>query len=445
MVEVPDPGLSALPDPPNGPPRPSRARFLRLFVVDVSPLRASPAFRWLFFGQIGAIVSRQILVVAVPYEVFIRTDSTLLVGLVGLVQVPPLVIFSFLGGVVADALDRRMVLVVVEALMALTCIGLALNVGSGQLWPIFVLIAVNAAISGVEAPAKSAVVPALVPPGSQAAAFSVHQSLNQTLQVVGPAAAGVLLATSGLQFTYLLAAAAGMATAVALIPLGERRPEGTPGRMTVGSAVEGWRHLRRVPLLQQMMLIDFTAMVFGTPRALFPAMGTVALGGDAATVGLLYAAPGAGAMVGALTGGWIPQVRRQGRAIVVAVVAYGAAIAAFGLTRSLVLALVILAISGAADIVSNVFRATLLQSVVPDHLRGRVNAFKGAMSGGGPRLGDATAGAAASAAGSSAAIVVGGIAVMASTAAIARFGRDIWTQDVDDTDPQHRGATDAVS
>jgi predicted MFS family arabinose efflux permease len=418
---------------PHRPPAPRRlSAGLRLLFVDITPLRTSTGFRWLFLGQIGGIVSRQMLVVAVPFEVYDRTGSTLQVGLVGLVQVAPIVIFSFVGGVIADATDRRTVLVVVEVLMALSCLGFALNTTSTQLWLIYVLIAFNAALIGIESPTKNAVIPSLLEPSQIASAYSLHQSLNQTLQVVGPALAGVIVAHSGIQVSYLAAAACGAVSAVALVFLGARRPSGEPGRLTVGAAVDGWRYLRRVPLLQQIMLIDLSAMVFGMPRALFPAMGTGPLGGNAATVGLLYAAPGAGAMLGALTAGWVPAVRRQGRAIVIAIVVYGLLIAGFGLSRTLPLALLLLALAGAADVVSNVFRSTVLQMTVPDHLRGRVSAFKGALSGSGPRLGDAEAGTIASLTTPTVSIVSGGIVSSGFAVLIAWFGRDIWRQHADE-------------
>lgn len=415
-------------------------RALRAVVVDVAPLRTSHGFRWLFAGQAGAQLARQLLVVAVPYQVFVLTGSSLLVGMVGLVQIAPLIAFSVLGGTAADAFDRRRLLQLVEILMALTCVGFALNAGaSAALWPIFVLIALNAAVAGAESPARTAMIPSLVSPAQLPSAFALNQTLNQTAQVVGPALAGVIIARLGIGAAYWLSAGAGLFTALALIPLGPQKPEGATGRITLQATVEGWRYLRSVPLLQQTFLIDLNAMVFGMPRALFPVIGTVVLGGDAATVGLLHAAPGAGALAGAVTTGWVGRIRRQGRAVVVAVCVWGAAIAAFGLTRNLTAALLLLAIAGAADVVSNVFRNTILQMAVPDALRGRLTAFKVALAGGGPRLGDAEAGAVAALTTPTISVVSGGLASVIGTVLIAWRGRDIWSQSTDDPAPPIEG------
>ncbi|HSK96582.1 MAG TPA: MFS transporter [Euzebyales bacterium] len=404
-------------------------RVLRAAVVDITPLRTSRGFRWLYFGQAGAELSRELLIVAVPYQVFVLTGSSLLVGMVGLVQIAPLTVCSILGGTAADAFDRRRLLLLVEIGMALTSIGFAVNSDeAAALWPIFVLIAINAGIHGVESPTRSAVIPALVPHGQLPAAFALHQTLHKTAQVVGPALAGVLIARYSLTVTYWLSAVASVATTIALLPLGSQRPVGASGRITVTAIREGWRYLRKVPVLQQVMLIDLNAMVFGMPRALFPVVGTVLLGGDAATVGLLHAAPGAGALVGAVTTGWVSAVRRQGRIVVCAVVLWGAAIVGFGLTRNLAVAVVLLALAGAADVISNVFRNTILQATLPDSLRGRVTAFKVAMSGGGPRLGDAESGAVAALTTPTISIVSGGLASIAGAALIGWWGRALWDQ-----------------
>lgn len=417
---------------------------LKALIVDVTPLRASRGFRWLYVGQTLAHLARQLLVVAVPYQVFVLTDSSLLVGAVGLVQIAPLVGCAILGGAAADTFDRRRVLMVVELSMSVISVGLAVNAGpSAALWPIFVLIAVNAGLTGVEAPTRASIIPSLVAPGQLPSAFALNATLNQTAQVVGPAIAGVLIARLGIGAAYWASAAASVGTVLALIPLGPRRPEGAGARVTVGAIVEGWRYLRGVPLLQQLMLIDLNAMVFGMPRALFPVIGTVILGGDATTVGMLHAAPGAGALAGALTTGWVSAVRRQGRVVVLGVCVWGLAIVGFGMTRSVPVALALLAVAGAGDVMSNVFRNALLQARVPDALRGRVTAFKVALSGGGPHLGDAEAGTVAALTTPTVSVLSGGVASVVGAVLIAWRGRALWEQT---TDPgsfghQERGAS----
>ena len=195
--------------------------------------------------------------------------------------------------------------------------------------------------------------------------------------------------------------------------------------------LEGWRFLVSKPVLAQIMALDVVAMVFGLPRALFPLIGTVVLGGDASTVGLLHAAPAVGALAAALTAGWVSSVRYQGRAIVLAVVGYGVAIIAFGFTRSLWPALVCLALAGVADLISTVFRSSLQQLSVPEPLRGRVSAVKVALSGAAPRFGDAEAAAVAQVVSPMFSVVSGGLLSIVGALSIAWRGRTIWNHVVD--------------
>lgn len=413
--------------------RSHRFRFLRVAVVDVTALRVSVPFRWLYIGQVGIHFGRQILVVAVPLQVFELTGSSLIVGMVGLVQTLPLLMASLIGGTVADAFDRRKVLVSTQLFSAVVTAGLALNSGAeGRLWPIFALMAVNAATMGVESPTRTAIIPTVVPRVHMASAFAISQTLTQTAAVVGPAVAGLLIARLGTGPVYWIAVAVTLAGALAAIPLGALPPEGGGGRVGLSAAVEGWRFLRSRPLLQHVMLIDFNAMVFGLPRALFPYIGTVTMGGDAATVGLLNAAPGAGALVAALTTGWVSMVKRQGRMVVLAVVVWGLSIMAFGFTTHLETALVLLAVAGAGDVISNVFRATILQLGLPDAFRGRVTSFKVMLSGAGPRLGDFEAGAVAAVTTPQFAVISGGAASVIGAVLIAWRGRTLWTQNADE-------------
>ena len=417
------------------PPR-KRFNFLRTAIVDTTPLRVSRQYRWLFTGQAGYQFARQILVAAVPIHIFQLTGSSLQVGLVGLIQTLPLVIFSLVGGAAADTFDRRNVLRAMQLVMFATCAALALNASAGSaLWPIYALMAVNAGITGMESPTRTAMIPALVARDEVASAFALNQTLNQTASVVGPAVGGLLIAQFGIAPAYWAAAAASLAAAMTMIPFGPMPPTHTGGRVNLAAIGEAWRYLRKRPLLQQTMLIDLNAMVFGMPRALFPAIGTVILGGDAATVGLLIAAPGAGAFVAALTAGWVSKIRRQGRVVILAVAIWGLAIIGFGFTRSLAVALILLAIAGAGDIISNVFRATILQLALPDEVRGRVTAFKVVISGSGPRLGDAEAGAVATVTNPPFAVVSGGIACLIGTILIAWRGRALWDQRSTDIAP----------
>jgi MFS family permease len=388
---------------------------------DVTPLRESRQYRLLYAGELLAFVGSQLTVVAVPLQVYLLTRSSLAVGLVGLAQLGPLLVCSLVGGAVVDAVDRRVLLVWVQLARGALGVGLVANAlrPTPMLWPLYVLTAAAAGLQAVDMPARTAAIPSLVRRELLPAAAALHQILMQVGLVAGPALAGLVVARTGLAAAYgievaAFAAASLLAAALRPLPPGEgAAPAG------IASIREGLRFLRGRRALQGTFLIDLNAMVFGMPRALFPALGTGLFHGGPGTVGLLYAAPGAGALLGALTAGWVGGVRRQGRAVLVAVTVWGAAITVFGLVTWLPLALVLLAVAGAADVVSAVFRNTILQLTVPDGLRGRLAAIHIGVVTGGPRLGDAEAGAVAAVAGPRFSVVSGGLACLAGVALIA--------------------------
>jgi MFS family permease len=400
----------------------------RRLIVDLTPLRESPRFRILYVGQLLAHFGRQITIVAVPYQVFLLTGSTLAVGALGIAQFIPLMAMSLLGGAVADAFDRRKLLVAGHVLLAVTAIGLMLNASATEpaLWPLYALSALNAALSAVTTPARMAAIPALLRRELLPSGFALNSTMHEVAAAIGPALAGLLIARYSLPFTYAAEAVAFAAAAFTLLRIGPLRPEGGGRAVTVSSIAEGLRYLRSQPLLQSGFLIDLNAMIFGMPHALFPALGTGVFGGDASTVGLLYAAPGIGALIAALTSGWVGSVSRRGRVVVIAVVVWGIAITVFGFVGQLPVALALLAMAGGADVVSAVFRNTILQLVVPDALRGRLSAVHTAVVGGGPRLGDLEAGAVAALTSVRFSVVSGGIACIIGALAIARFMPQLW-------------------
>ncbi len=237
--------------------------------------------------------------------------------------------------------------------------------------------------------------------------------------MVGPALAGLILSAAGLSAVYWLDVASFLVSFVSVLGFGPQPPSEGARQASWRSIKEGFAYVRGRQVIQGVYLLDLNAMVFGMPRALFPAIGIDVFHGGARTVGLLYAAPGAGALVGAITTGWVSRIRRQGRAVIVAVVIWGAAITAFGLVAALWLALVLLAIAGWADVVSAVFRNTILQIAVPDRLRGRLSAVQIAVVQGGPRLGDLESGAVAELSSVTLSVVSGGIACMAGAFVLA--------------------------
>jgi MFS family permease len=392
-------------------------------LADVTPLRVSRDFRVLFAGSAISYLGRQLTVVAIPFQVFLITRSSLAVGMVGLVTVFPLVALSLAGGAIADAVDRRKLLLVTQILSASTSAGLALNAGSSspRLWPIYVLAALSAGLAGVDLPARNAVIPKLVGRELFPSAAALSQIQYQTGQVVGPALAGLVIGHVSIAAAYWIDVASFVAAVVAVLAIAPQPPEGGGTKASLASIGEGLRYLKGRRLLVSTFLIDIDAMVFGMPRALFPALGTQFFGGGAATVGLLYAAPGAGALLGALTTGWVGRVRRQGWAVIVAVAIWGAAIAGFGLVPWLPLALALLAVAGAADVISAVFRNTILQLSVPDALRGRLSSVHIAVVTGGPQIGDAEAGAVAALTSARTSVVSGGLACILGVLVLVRF------------------------
>jgi MFS family permease len=391
--------------------------------MDLTPVRRSRDFRALISGLGVSTLGTQLTAVAVPYQVYGITHSSLYVGLVSLAQLFPLIFGSLFGGSVVDSVDRRRLLLLVEAIAAASSAGLALNSDFGPaLWPLFVFPAVSAALSGVDSAARNAMVPRMVGLELVPASNAMFQALFQTGSIVGPAAAGLLLAGAGVRVVYWLNVASFGVAMLAVLRISPQPPTvtgaGRPGLRSIGEVL---RFVRRSQTVQGAYLIDLNAMVFGLPRALFPALGVTVFGGGATTVGLLYAAPGAGALLGALSSGWVGRIRRQGLAVIFAVVVWGLAITGFGLVRWLPLALALLAVAGWADMISAVFRNTIIQFSGPESMRGRLMGVQMAVVAGGPRLGDLESGAVATAFGDTFAVVSGGLACIAGALAVARL------------------------
>ena len=403
--------------------RTAAGRTARKLLLDVQPLRESREYRLLYFGQLVSFFGRQLTVVASAYQVFLLTDSSFVVGMLSLAQLGPLIVCSLVGGALADAMDRRKLLLGTQAALALTSLGLVANAmrDDPALWPIFVCTAAAAGLSGVDAPTRSAALPTLVRRDQVPAAAALNQTQIQLATVLGPAIAGLVIANVSLSAAYWIDVVTFGAAIVTLLAMAPMVPAGGGTRAGFSSIGEGLRELRTQPALQGIFLVDINAMVFGMPRALFPQLGTELYGGGAATVGLLYAAPGFGALAGALTTGWVTGVRWPGRAVLAAVAVWGLAIAGFGVATWLPLGLFLLAVAGWADVLSAVFRGTILQLQVPDRLRGRLSALNIAVVTGGPRLGDAEAGAVAAATSARFSVVSGGLACVAGVALIARL------------------------
>jgi MFS family permease len=380
--------------------------------ADVSPLRHSRDFRRLWSGQTISAMGSQLTLVALAYQTFHLTHSTFMVGLLGFVGLIPLLAGALWGGTLADAWDRRRVLTLTQTAMAVAVGGLAVNASLDhpRIWVLFVCAAASAGFQGIDWPARRAALPVLVDPDDVTAAVTLQTTTMALSMVVGPALGGVLIARLGLTPVYLIdvASFAVSLTVVRLLPRLVPTGGGTP--MGLRSMAEGFRHLKSERLLSATYWIDLNAMIFGMPRAVFPALAVHLYGGGAGVVGLLYAAPGAGALVGSLFTGWTARIRHQGRAIAACVVVWGGTIAVVGLVPVLWVGLALLAVAGGADVISAVFRQNVQQRAVPDHLQGRLSGTFFAVVAGGPRLGDLETGVAAAIGGPEFAVWSGGLA-----------------------------------
>jgi predicted MFS family arabinose efflux permease len=351
------------------------------------------------------------------------------------------------GGSLADAFDRRRLLLVTQLSLTATSAGLMVNALSDRpaLWPIYLCTTAAAGLSGVDAPTRAAAIPTLVGRRLVPSAAALNQTLIQLGAVAGPALAGLVIARFSLGAAYAIDVVTFGAAIAALLLMEPMIPLGGGTKAGFGSIAEGLRYLRTQRAVQGTFLVDIVAMVFGMPRALFPQIGTELYGGGAGTVGLLYAAPGVGAFAGAVTTGWVSGVLRPGRAVLIAVAVWGLAIAGFGMATWLPVGLLLLVVAGWADVLSAVFRGTILQLQVPDRLRGRLSAINIAVVTGGPRLGDAEAGAVAALTSAQASVVSGGLACLAGVAVLARVRPELaaWRPPPHDPDEMSGDVDDA--
>jgi MFS family permease len=392
----------------------------RIF-VDTSPLRDSRDFRLLFGGQLVSMLGTQLTVVAIPFQVYSLTHSSLQVGAISLAQLVPFIAGALAAGPIGDSADKRRIMVGTSAAMVLTSGGMALNAAASHpsLLALYLVSALAAALTGFSNTARMAAVPGLVERRHLSAAFAMMQVTFQVGTVVGPALSGILLGI-GLPFVYGLDALSFVVASVTSFLL-QAIPPAHDGKALSPwqSTKEGLRYLRSRQALQGVYLIDVNAMVFGLPRALFPAMAESVFGGGTITLGFLYAAPGVGALVGAVTTGWVANLRRQGLAVIVAVCVWGLAVALFGLVDTLWIALALLAVAGWADVISAVLRNTILQSSIPERFRSRMSAIQMAVVQGGPRLGDMESGAVATLTSIEFSVVSGGLACIVGAAVVA--------------------------
>lgn len=402
------------------------------WAMDTTPLR-NPAYRALFWGIAVTMFGQQMTLVAVPYQVYVMTGSSLLVGFTSIVGLVPLVVFGLLGGAIADVMDRRKLLLITSVGVALTAVGLALQAllpGGGNLALLWVLTAALSGFAAVNQPTRSAVIPTVVGLENVPAANALSMTVRHIGTIAGPLLAGLLIAFGGLSIAYTVDAAGFVVAALLIRKLPPLPPPSVVERVRLGAAVrgvaEGFAFLRTQPVLLMTFVVDVIAMLFAWPAAVFPELSDTRFAGSPNALGWLFAGISIGALLAGVTSGWIGRVDRQGAVVLVAIAVWGVAIVGFGLSPSLVLAVLCLAVAGASDMVSAVLRTSMLQTAAPDEMRGRMQGVFLVVVAGGPRLGDLRAGAMASATGVTVAMVSGGVVIIVAMVVVALVVPSFW-------------------
>jgi MFS family permease len=413
-------------------------------LADTTPLRTRD-FRRLWVAGIVTVIGANLTIFAVPVQLYALTQNSAYVGLSGIFALVPLVVFGLWGGALADAMDRRLLLVIASIGLAVSSVLLWVQaaLGLNNVWVVLCLLSVQQAFYAINSPTRSAAIPRMLPAEQLPAANSLNMTVMQFGAIVGPLMAGVMLNFVDLSTLYLIDAVTCVAPIWATLRLARIPPTGSAqgsSRWGFAAVLDGFRYLAGNRVVLMSFVVDLIAMILGMPRALFPQMAHESFGGPVeggTAMALLSAAMAVGAVAGGLFSGWLPRIRRQGRAVVIAIVVWGVAMVGFGLASGLAgghanallwVALALLAIGGAADMVSAAFRSTILQQAASDELRGRLQGVFTVVVAGGPRLADAVHGAAAAvvgttvtAAGGGALVVVGVVVAAVLVPAFIRY------------------------
>jgi MFS family permease len=449
-------------------PRFQLRQLIRRFTIDTRPLR-HPAYRRLWSSSLVTAVGSQLTAVAVPKQIYDITGSSGWIGIASFFGLAPLIVFGLWGGAIADAVDRRKLMLATNCGVALTSVAFWVQAAAGMrsVWLLAGLTALQQAMFGLNSPARGAAIPRLVPPQELAAANALGATTMLTGALFGPLLAGALIPIIGLSTLYLIdalgltvtlwavfrlpamppirstdesaappeasaASSAPSPSAPSPSPTPSPSPSPSPSptptpapapaparRNGLAEVIEGFRFVSASPLLALSFMVDLIAMVFGLPRALFPQLAATTFSHNHLALGLLYASMPAGALIGGLFSGTYTRLRRHGLMTIVAVTTWGVAITGFGLSGSLPIACAFMALGGAADFVSMVFRGAILQSAAPDEMRGRMQGVFVVVVTGGPRLADLIHGLAGAALGTRTATVAGGLAVIAAVLGLA--------------------------
>lgn len=406
------------PNPVPHPGEPSQPVTARRLAIDLTPLRTSRDFRLLFTSQTVSLFGSMMSFVALPVQMYALTGSSLAVGLLGVAEFVPLILVGLVGGALADYFDRRRMVQVSELLLALASAVLVVNalLSKPHVWVLYACATAVAALSGIKRPSLQAMFPRLVAAELIPAVSALNSLGGTVVNIVGPIAGGLVAASAGPVWAYAANLTTFLLSLGALLRMNAAPPPPDADRPGLRSIIEGLRYAKSRPELMGTYLVDMNAMFFGMPMALFPA---IAIGFGKSSVGLLYAAPASGALLATMTSGWMPRVQRHGLAVTIAAALWGVAIIGLGFSGYLWLALLCLLLAGAADGVSGLFRMTIWNQTIPDHLRGRLAGIEMISYLTGPLLGNAESGIVAGLFGIRTSVVSGGVLCVLGTAVLA--------------------------
>lgn len=379
-------------------------------------------FFWftVFFSQIGL----QMLNVTINWHMYDMTNSAINLGLLGLVGFAPILLFSLIGGVVADKMDRKKVMLGAQAMLTVAGFGIAYAALSGAVSPLvlYAVVAVSSLVTAFDLPARQSVIPSLVPKEYLVNAVGLTTLSRQVALIGGPSVAGFLIELFGVQSVYVLSTVFFFLSVILLLPVAiHHHLSREEVEFNILSVFEGIRFVRKTPLIYSTMLLDFFATFFASATVLLPIFAKDVLGIGAKGLGLLYAAPSIGAVTSGLLLTSLSHIKHQGRLLLAGVLLYGIATIGFGLSKSFYLSFFFLMLLGVGDMVSTVIRNTVRQLVTPDHLRGRMVSINMIFFTGGPYLGEAEAGLLAAALGAPMSVVIGGVATAIAAVAVAVF------------------------
>jgi MFS family permease len=396
-----------------------RRGFFSNFAIDITPLKVSRDYRLLFFGQLISAFGTMMTFVALPVQMYQLTNSSLMVGLIGLAEFLPIATLAFVGGALADAVDRRMMLRLTEAGQTIVTTILLINafLPQPQVWVLFVCAALHAAFAALQRPSFEALIQKIVLPELMSSVAALNSLRWEITAIGGPAVAGILIGTYGAAFAYAIDLFTFIATLTAVWLISSAAPPAGADDVSLRSIWQGIKYAKSRQELLGTYLIDINAMFFGMPTALFPAIADKL--GAGSSVGLFYAAVPFGAMIVSLTSGWTRRVHRHGLMVAIAAALWGVSIVGFGLAENLWLALGFLALAGAFDMISGIFRMTIWNQTIPERLRGRLAGIEMISYLTGPHLGNLEAGIVASVFSLRTSVVSGGVLCVVGTIALS--------------------------